>query len=386
MKIRSTKIQCLSRLHAFSAVLFAAMVLFHPYSVAQASGKPTIVIGQSCDLSTPNSTRVHEYVKGADAYIESVNAAGGVHGQLIKMVRYDDAFKPEKALENARQLVEKDGAFALFGMGSAPSTAAVLPYAAQKGIPILGSMSGADSLRRPNPLLFHTRASFSEEIDRIGSHLGTVGIKRIAALEADLPIGKEGGVALQAAAKRYRFDDPHIEKISADLKNLDEATANITKASPQAVLVLAPAGLGIKFVEALRSKGYTGQLIGLSVLSSDSLYKVLGDKAKGMIITQVVPFPWSWKPPLVREYQKLMAEKKIPLSIDTMEGYLAARLLVEGLKGAGPKPTRSGFAAALEGMGNKDLAGFRIMFSPERHIATNLVELTMIGSNGRLVN
>jgi ABC-type branched-subunit amino acid transport system substrate-binding protein len=315
-----------------------------------------------------------------------VNAKGGVHGRLIKIIRYDDAFNGDKALENAKRLVEIDGAFALFGLGSGPSTAAVLPYATEKGIPVFGSLSGADSLRGNNPLVFHTRPSFSEEINRIAAHLGAVGIKRIAAMAADLQIGREGAIALAAAAKRNGLESPYVEKISADLKNINHAAAEITKMSPQAVLILAPAGLGDKFIEALRNSGYPYQLVGLSVLSSDALYKTFGEKAKGMILTQVVPFPWSKKLQLVLDYQKLMVDKNIPVSIDTMEGYLAARILVEGLKAAGPKPTRHSFTAALEAMGNKELGGYFLTFSPERHVATTLVDITMIGSGGRLIN
>jgi ABC-type branched-subunit amino acid transport system substrate-binding protein len=235
-------------------------------------------------------------------------------------------------------------------------------------------------------MLFHTRASFGEEVQQVAKHLSTLGIKRIAALAADLPIGKDGAIALEQAAKTYGLEVVRVEKVAADFKNLPEASDALAKLNPQAVLLLAPAGPGIKFTEALRSAGYNGQLVGLSVMSSDALYKALGEKSRGMIITQVVPFPWSPKLALTQDYQKLMAQNKIPMSMDTMEGYTMARMLVEGLQAAGANPTRKSFTTALESMTDKDLGGLRITFTAKDRVATNFVNITMIGRDGKLVN
>lgn len=354
--------------------------------VSPAQAQTPIVIGQSCDLSGPSAQRVKEYAKGVDAYIASVNAQGGVNGRPIKLVRYDDGFKPEKTLENAKKLVEQDGAMVLFGMGSAPSTAAILPYAQEKHIPVFGSLSGADSLRKPNPLLFHFRASFGDEVARIADHLATLGMRKIAVIASDLPIGKDGLAALEISAKEKGLEIVKIAQITRDHKNLDEGVAAVAAAQAQAILILAPAGPGIKFTEALKKKGVRTQLIGLSVMSSDSLYEALGDQVRGMIVTQVVPFPWSPRFGITADYRKLMAEAKIPLSIDSMEGYMSTRILVEGLKAAGPKLTTASFVGALEAMTQKDLGGLVITLSPKDHVATHWVDITMIGSNGKLIN
>lgn len=345
-----------------------------------------IMVGQSCDLSGPTAARVSEYIKGVDAYIDRLNGQGGVNGRPVKLVRYDDAFKPEKALENAKRLAEQDGATIFFGMGSALGTAAVLPYATEKGIPVFGSLSGADSLRKPNPVIFHLRASFGDEINRLAAHFSISGMKKIAAIAADAPIGKEGVTALEAAAKLNGLEIVHIARVAADLKNLDESTAAIAKARPDAVLILAPAGPGIKFTEALKKNKVTAQLAGLSVMSNTALYKAVSDQAQGMIITQVVPFPWSPKFVMTADYQKLMAEKGLAVSIDTMEGYLSARLLAEALKSAGAKLTRESFIAGVEGLSSKDVGGLQVNFSNKDRSLVKLVNITMIGKEGKLVN
>jgi branched-chain amino acid transport system substrate-binding protein len=380
MKTLPSRAQPGSLAHVLAA---AALVLLW---ASPALAQSPIVVGQSCDLSSATAPRVKEYVKGVDAYIERVNAKGGVAGRPIKLLRYDDAFKAEKGLENAKRLVEQDNAMILFGMGSAPSMAAILPYATEKGVPVFGSLSGADSLRKPNPLLFHFRASFSDEIDRLAKHFSTIGIKKVAALAADLPIGKDGVVALEAAAKEHGLEMVKIARVAADLKNLDESADAIAKTDAQAVLILAPAGPGIKFTEALQKNKVFAQLAGLSVMSSDSLYKALGEKARGIIITQIVPYPWSSRYAITQDYQKLMAEAKIPLSVDTMEGYMSARLLVEGLKAAGAAPTRASFIAGLEGLNRKDVGDLQVSFSPKDRSLIKLVDITMIGRDGKLVN
>ena len=366
-----------------SASLLALALMTLPIPPVQAQA--AIVVGQSCDLSGATGARGREYIKGVDAFIDRLNAQGGVNGRPVKLVRYDDAFMPQKTLENAKRLVEQDGALLLFGMGSAPGTAAILPYAAEKKVPVFGSLSGAAGLRKPQPMLIHFRASFVDELNRIALHFSTIGIRKVAVLAADLPI-KDGIAALEIAAKGRGLDIVKIAQVSADTKNLGESVAAIAAAQAQAVIILAPGGLGIQFTEALKKNQFTGQLAGLSVMSSDSLYKALGDQVQGMIITQVVPFPWSTKLEMSRDYQKLMADAKIPLSVDSMEGYLSARLLTEGLKAAGAKLSRESFLAGLEAMNRKDVGGLQVSFSPEDRSLTHLVDITMIGKNGKLIN
>lgn len=363
-------------------LLVGALSAFFSYAQAQS----TLFVGQSCDLSGTTAPRVKEYVKGVDAYIDRVNVNGGVNGRLVKLIRYDDAFNPEKTLENAKRLVEQDGALILFGMGSAQSTAAILPYAAENGIPVFGSLSGANSLRKPLPMLFHLRASFSDEINQISAHFASLNIMRVALLAADLPIGKEGVKTMQEAAKTHGIQIVNIFQVASDFKNLEEGVAAIAKSEPQAILILAPAGPGIKFVEALKKRKVTAQLAALSVMSSDALYKALGEQTQGMIFTQIVPFPWSSKLGIARDYQMLMKENKIPLSVDSMEGYVSARLLVEGLKAAGTKATRASFIAGVEAMKSKDMGGLQVSFSPADHSMIRWVDITMIGKNGKLIN
>lgn len=375
------------RLVVWGAVALVMLAAVAPVFAATAQGgEAPIIVGQSCDLSGPTGARTQEYVKGVDAYLAYVNANGGVHGRSIKMVRYDDGFNPAKGLEHAKRLAEQDHALLYFGMGSAQVTAAILPYAKDKGIPVFGSLSGADSLRQPNPMLFHVRASFGEEIDRLAAYLSNLGMSRVAAIAADLPVGHDGVAALEQAAKAHKLEIVHVARIKNDMGNLEAESATLAKVAPQALLVLAPAGPAVKYVESLKKNKVNSQLLGVSVTSSTALYKALGPQVEGMLLTQTVPFPWNARLGIVRDYQKRMAEARVPVSFDSMEGYVAARLLVEGLKAAGPSISRKSFIAALEAMQLKDVDGMSVSFTRYSRSLLRLVDVSMISRDNKLLN
>ncbi len=350
-------------------------------------GANDIVIGQSMDFSQTSGVRLKEFSRGVDAFIDHVNVSGGIKGRKIKLIRYDDQFKPDKALENAKKLVEVDKVDVLFALGSAPNFSAILPYATQAGVPVFGAISGADSIRRFNPLAFHYRASFSDEINRIVQHVSGVGITSIAVLAVDLPIGKDGLAALNVASKAGGSTLKVVasEKIPQDLQGLDAAVTKVVNVSPATILILGPSGPSIKFIEALKKTATTAQIFVLSVVSSDALVAKFGEAARGIVITQVVPYPWVANTKLVKDYQDLMNQTSGTISVDSMEGYLAARMLIEGIRASGASFSRKGFISALEKWNGKDMDGYTISFSEKDHVASSYVDITMIGRKGRLV-
>ena len=124
----------------------------------------------------------------------------------------------------------------------------------------------------------------------------------------------------------------------------------------------------------------------MSIVASDALYKALGDRARGIVVTQVVPFPWDRNVPIVREYQDVVRAKGVTdYSPAGMEGFVVAKALVEGLQAAGKSPTREGLVRAFEQMREKDLGGLKLSFAPDNHNGSRFVELTMIGRGGKLV-
>jgi branched-chain amino acid transport system substrate-binding protein len=129
------------------------------------------------------------------------------------------------------------------------------------------------------------------------------------------------------------------------------------------------------------------QLYAMSILPPDAAYKAAGDKARGIVITQAVPFPFSATLPVVSQYQKLMKQyaPSEPLSFTTLEGFIAAKITVEAIKRAGPNPTREKVLKAVSSMGLLDLGGVYVDYSPKGREGWGGVDLTVIGANGKLL-
>jgi branched-chain amino acid transport system substrate-binding protein len=349
----------------------------------------TIIIGQDIDLSGTIAVRMKPLVQAADAYIEQVNKKGGVHGRKIKIVRMDSANKPDKTKENIPVLLDKEGVFAMWAISGTGNVGAALPILTERKVPLIGSTSGADVYyTKLNPYLINLKASYGDEIRRISEHLQRIGIKKIAAINMDNGFGREALKAAQAAAVEHKLELIATAGFKEDGSDADAAVQAIAKAKPQAVLLLTLSGPAPKLLEAYIKTGHQPQFFALSIVATDALYKAVGDRSRGVVVTQTVPLPWDRNLTISREYQQLMASinvKPEDYAVAGMEGYVLARMLVEGLQAAGKNPTRENLIAAFEKMKNKDVGGMKFSFSPTDHNGSDLVDITIIGKNGRLV-
>ncbi|MBL0121806.1 MAG: ABC transporter substrate-binding protein [Betaproteobacteria bacterium] len=346
-----------------------------------------ILIGQDIDMSGTIAARMKPLVQAADAYFDQVNRRGGVHGRKIKVIRLDNANKPDKTKENVKQLVEKNGVFAMWGISGTGNVGAALPYLNEKRVPLIGTTSGAETFYgKTHPYLINIKASYADEINRLATHFKALGIQKIGLIYLDNGFGREALKSAQSAAAEQKLDVVGISPFKEDGTNIEQAVLPIAAAKPQAVFLLTLAGPAPKLVEAYLKTGDKTQFFALSIVATDVLFKAIGDNARGIVVTQVVPFPWDGSMPISREFQELMKSINVTdYSMSGMEGYVLARTLVEGLRAAGKNPTRDGLIAAYEGMRDKDLGGMRLSYSPEDHNGSTLVDITMIGKGGKLV-
>jgi branched-chain amino acid transport system substrate-binding protein len=347
-----------------------------------------ILIGHDIDLSGPLSVRMKTLIQSADAYIERVNKAGGVYGRQIRVVRLDSGNKPERTKENVKALVETQGVFTMWGISGTPNVAAALPYLTEHKVPLIGSTSGADSFYvKQHAMLFNLKAGYGDEVRRMAAHLKDTYVGKIGIVYLDNGFGREALKSAQAAAKDNNLEVLGIAALKEDGSDIAQALVPLVKANPPAVLLLTFAGPAPKLVEEyVRMAKVRPQFFALSVVASDSLYKSIGEKSRGVIVTQIVPFPWDRNIALVREYQDTVKAKGVTdFSPTGLEGYILAKSLVEGLQAAGRNPTRESLVLAFEQMREKDLGGMKLSFSPESHNGSRLVEITMIGKEGKLV-
>ncbi len=344
-----------------------------------------IVLGQSMDQSGPAAPRQKLVKEAADAYLKHVNGKGGVNGRKIRVISIDNKGSKEDTVANAAQLVEKDKVFALFLVSGTSGVTAILPYIETQRVPLFGITTGSTSLRKPHPWLFHYKASYADEFARMAEHLATTGMTKVAVIYLKSSFGKEGLTAAETALAARKLQIVARAEVAEDASDYAAAVKPIADAKPQAVILISVSGPSPKIVQAYRALDERALLYGLSVLSSDAMYQALRDKVRGMIITQTVPYPWDRSKRVVAEYQDVMKAAGVKdLSVAGLEGFLAARMLVEGMKTAGRSPTRETFRKVLENTGDQDLGGYRYTYDANDHGATHFVDITLIAKGGKL--
>lgn len=347
-----------------------------------------IVIGQFAAISGPAAQLGQRMQVGMQAYFSSVNTQGGVHGRSIKLLTRDDGYEPEKAEAAVKALIQDDKVFALAGSVGTPTGLAALPILTEAKVPLIGMFTGAQALREPfNRQVFHVRASYFDETERIVQHLTTLGSKKIAVFYQNDAYGKAGleGV-VRALAKRQLtpVSTATVERNSVDVA---QSLATILKSEPEAIVQISAYKSCAALIKQARAKGYGGQFFNVSFVGSRALADELGDIGQGIVISQVVPFPYAQSSPIVREYQQRMAEAgQKDFDFSSLEGYLTARILVEGLRRAGKNLSRDGLINGLESMHDVNLGGFTVNYSARDHQASNFTDLTIIGRGGKFMH
>lgn len=347
----------------------------------------TIVLGQSAALSGPLGDLGKELLKGAKVYFDGLNARGGVNGRKIVLNARDDVYDVKKTLENVEGMIAAGDTFALFGPLGTPNNEALIPIAQKAGMPVLMPFTGAPSIRKPELKgVFNVRASYADEAEKLIQHLTTIGFKSIAIAYQNNRFGKEVLAAAVAALDQRKLKAVATASIENDASDAPGAIVKLLQGQPDALLL----GLaGKPTIEAIKEVNKTRrglQMYALSVLATAANLQTLGRDGIGIAISQVVPFPNNSVMPLVRDYQNAMKSAGIQdYSHLSLEGYLNARVLVEGLRRAGRNLTREALVSALNGLRNLDLGGLEISFGNGAASASRFVELTVINSQGKLV-
>ena len=346
-----------------------------------------IRLGQSAAFSGAVAPQVKELTAGALAHFADVNKRGGVHGRRIVLESLDDAFEPKRAAENTRKLIDGKNVFGLFLYRATPTTEAALPIIADAKVPLVGPSTGAQSMYSPaKRYLFPVRPSYHTETTKIIEQLTAMSLSRIAILHADDSFGKDGLAGYEAAMRARNLTPTAIASYPRGTVKVEGSVAAIARSQPQAVVMVCAANAGTAFIKQMRKLGANPQFVLLSNVSSQAFIQELGADGRGVAVSQVGPYPYSVDTPLVKEYQAAMkGQNSTAYSYSSLEGYIAAKVMVEGLRRAGPVPTREKLVAALESLANHDLGGVNVQYSPTDRTGTTFVELSIIGRNGRFV-
>ena len=374
--------QALQRLSAGLGMVGASLAV-PPLRAQAVDPRGKIVLGQSAALSGAAAQLGLQFQAGARLYFARVNGRGGINGRTIDFRSLDDGYEPERCARNTRTFVE-DGVAALFGYIGTPTSLAALPIATAAKVPFVAPFTGAQALRDPfNRYAFHVRASYWDETARIVNQLVSVSMKNIAVFYQNDSYGQAGlsGVVRALEAQKSRpVVTATVERNSVDVA---AAVKTIVAVRPEAVVQISAYKSCAAFVREARAAGFGGQFYNVSFVGTAALAQELGADARGVVVSQVMPFPFAATTPIAGEFLQAAAGANVDINYSSMEGFVAAKTLVEGLRrsnGAGGEA----LIAGLEGLRDFNLGGFFVDFGPAKRTGSNFVELTILSSDGRV--
>ncbi len=350
-----------------------------------AGAQGQILIGQTVGLTGAVAATVKEARAGAMLYIDSVNAKGGVRGEKIELVTLDDKFDPQRAVENARILIEEKNVLALFLNRGTPHTEAIMPLLAKYDVALIAPSTGAMLLHKPvSRQIFNVRSSYQREARKAIAHLSTVGVTRIAVVHADDSFGQDGLTGTLDGLSVAQLKPVAVLKINRDKPDYASVVPTLIKSEAQTVVWIGSGTAVTDGIKALRAAGSSAQVVTFSNNASAGFVKLLGDNSRGVIITQVLPSEHAYSYAFIKEANELArSHDNLELSPAVLEGFVSAKVLVEALRRASPKPTREKIIAALNGMHRFDLGGLEVSYSPNNHTGLDFADLSIVGADGK---
>lgn len=357
--------------------------------LAQAASGDDILIGASLPLSGPDAAVGQETLAVAKATFDAVNAAGGIHGRRISLVALDDQFQPARAAENARKL-EAQGAVALFNCWGTANCTALLPVSAQARLPVVSGIGIADvgPQGAAARYAFNVRPTTEDEIARMVRQMDTIGQRRIAVAYQDDAFGKSGQAAAQRVLARAELKAAGEFAMARDASNMPAVVEALRRSDAQGVVVVAPPLTAVALVRQARQAGLAAQFYCLAAQAHRAMVAELGEHTTGVVFTTLVPSPWNAGIPIVRDYQQALrgSSGRQDYSYLGLEVYINARVLVEGLRKAGPKVTRESLVTGLETMGEKLFTPtLSVRYGPGSRNGSSYVGLTMISRSGNFI-
>ncbi|HEY4067877.1 MAG TPA: ABC transporter substrate-binding protein [Burkholderiaceae bacterium] len=353
---------------------------------AFAQGNTPLVLGQSAPLTGPAGELGLQMNAGARIFFNALNAQGGVNGTPVELRVADDGYEPDRCKANTEKFI-RDDVFGLFGYVGTPTSLAALPLVVDAKMPFFGPVTGAEALRDPlHKTVFHLRASYFDETALIVKQLTSLGLTRIGVFYQNDAYGKAGLEGMTRALKAQKLAPVALGTVERNAVDVAQAVKDIAPKMPEAVVQISAYKSCAAFIRASRKAGYGGQFFNVSFVGTQALADELGKDANGIVVSQVVPFPFSMTTPIAREYLDAVhkAGGGAQPNYSSMEGYLAAKVLAEGLKRAGRNPTRDTLVAGLETIQNLDVGGFAVKFGPHSHVASSFVELSMLTGDGKV--
>jgi ABC-type branched-subunit amino acid transport system substrate-binding protein len=343
-----------------------------------------ITFGQAAVLEGPASALGLGMQQGLNAAFNEINAKGGVHGRKLKLISVNDGYEPDRAIAATKKLIEEDKVFALIGPVGTPTSAAAQPIATAAKVPFIGAFTGAGFLRNPKlENVINVRASYDAETEAWVKHLtDDLKITKIGIFYQDDAFGRAGLSGFKKAMDRRGLQIAAEATYERNTVAVKTGVLAMKQAAPEAVVIVGAYKPVAEFIKLSKKINFNPVFVNISFVGANALAKELGPEGKGVIVSQVVPFPGDISMPVVAEYHKAIKAAGGEPEFVSLEGYLAGRLAIAALEKAGKDVTRDGLLKAIKDTGKFDIGGLPMTFSAEKNEGLEKVWMTIIEADG----
>jgi branched-chain amino acid transport system substrate-binding protein len=345
-----------------------------------------VVFGQSAPLDGPASALGRGMRLGILAAFDEANRHGGVAGRTLKLISRDDAYEPDRSIAQTKKLIEEDKVFALIGAVGTPTSKAAQPLASAAHVPFIGPFTGAAFLRDPKlDNVINVRAGYDAETEAWVKHLTEdLKITKVAIFYQDDAFGRAGLDGVKAAMARRSMELAGEATYERNTVAVKTALLTLKRAEPEAVLMVGAYAPCAEFIKLARKVDFNPVFVNISFVGATALARELGADGKGVIVSQVVPFPWDPSVPAVADYQAALKaeDPKAQADFVSLEGYLVGRLALAALDKTGADLTRAGLLTAVKTTGKFDIGGLVMTFGPDKNHGLDDVFLTVIDADG----
>jgi branched-chain amino acid transport system substrate-binding protein len=371
---------------SLAAAALGAALLAAPAFAEDGITGDTIMFGQAAVLEGPASALGLGMQKGLNAAFDEINAKGGVHGRKLKLTSVNDGYEPDRSIAATRKLIEEDKVFALIGPVGTPTAAAAQPIATAARVPFMGAFTGAGFLRNPKlENVINVRASYDAETEAWVKHLTEdLKIFKIAIFYQDDAFGRAGLSGFKKAMDKRRIEIAAEATFERNTVAVKSALLSLKRAEPEAVVMVGPYKPCAEFIKLARKTGFNPVFVNISFVGANALAQELGPDGKGVIVSQVVPFPGDASLPVVADYHAAIkkADPKAEPEFVSLEGYLVGRLAIAALQKLGKDVTRESFVKVIKDTGKFDIGGLPMTFSAEKNEGLDKIFMTIIQADG----
>lgn len=355
------------------------------YGAQSGVGESEVLLGQSAVLSGPLGVAIKAFNAGAQLAFEQVNARGGIAGRKIRVLSLDDGLKPDVAAANYKRLLVEQNVFAFFGGVGSGTIAAATPILRESNAPLIGNYALSDGVReKANGAAYFVRASYGREAQKLVQHLATLGITRIALAHLANPGGTEVLSLVRAAEEAQGRSANQLVSaaVNNDGSNVVEAGKKLAAVRPQAVIMFVGGPPVAELMKAVWAAGSTPMFYGMSIVAGDQVAKALGERMRGLAISQVMPYPWSDADVTASGFRERCAAAGVAPDYNSYEGYINASVLIEALRRTGRNLTRELLHTTMRTL-KTTIGGIDIDFTGRGTTGSRFVDLVHVNPEGK---